>query len=85
MSPVTVGLWLAAFSALTTALAHALIKSGTDKLAVQAWVRLFGLTIATPVAVWIDGVEQPMESRQSELRERYRNPVEGALPNAYDR
>ncbi len=40
---------------------------------------------SAPVAVWIDGVEQPMESRQSELRERYRNPVEGALPNAYDR
>ncbi|UVO55144.1 DMT family transporter [Sphingomonas sp. SUN039] len=52
MSPVTLGLWLAGFSALTTALAHASIKSGQDKLAVQAWVRLVGLTIATPLAIW---------------------------------
>jgi imidazolonepropionase-like amidohydrolase len=40
---------------------------------------------SAPVAVYIDGVEQPMESRQRELRDRYRDPVEGALPNAYDR
>ncbi len=53
MSPVTLGLWLAGFSALTTALAHASIKSGRDKLAVQAWVRLFGLAIAAPLAWWV--------------------------------
>ncbi len=53
MSPATLGLWLAAFSALTTALAHASIKSGSDKLAVQTWVRLFGLTLAMPVALWV--------------------------------
>ena len=53
MNPVTLGLWLAGFSALTTALAHASIKSGQDKLAVQAWVRLFGLTIAAPLALWV--------------------------------
>ncbi len=50
MSPATLGLWLAGFSALTTALAHASIKSGRDKLAVQAWVRLFGLVLAAPLA-----------------------------------
>ena len=53
MSPVTLGLWLAGFSALTTALAHASIKSGKDKLAVQAWVRLFDLALAAPLAFWI--------------------------------
>ncbi len=53
MNPVTLGLWLAAFSALTTALAHASIKSGQDKLAVQAWVRLVGLAIAGPLALWV--------------------------------
>jgi imidazolonepropionase-like amidohydrolase len=40
---------------------------------------------SAPAAVFIDGVEQPMESRQRELRDRYLNPVEGALPNAYER
>lgn len=53
MNPVTLGLWLAGFSALTTALAHASIKSGQDKLAVQAWVRLVGLSLAAPLAVWV--------------------------------
>jgi drug/metabolite transporter (DMT)-like permease len=53
VSPVTLGLCLAGFSALTTALAHASIKSGSDKLAVQAWVRLFGLIVAAPIALWI--------------------------------
>jgi imidazolonepropionase-like amidohydrolase len=36
-------------------------------------------------AVWIDGVKQPLVSRQTRLRDRYANPTEGALPNAYDR
>jgi multidrug transporter EmrE-like cation transporter len=53
VSPVTLGLWLAGFSALTTALAHASIKSGKDKLAVQAWVRLFGFALAAPLALRI--------------------------------
>lgn len=34
-------------------------------------------------AVFIDGVEQPMTSRQTRLRERYWDPKEGALPKAY--
>jgi imidazolonepropionase-like amidohydrolase len=33
--------------------------------------------------VFIDGVEQPLASRQSRLRERYWEPKEGALPKAY--
>ena len=36
-------------------------------------------------AVWIDGVQQSLENRQTRLRERYRDPVEGQLPNAYER
>lgn len=35
--------------------------------------------------VWIDGVEQPMETRQTKLRDRYRTPLEGALPKSYER
>lgn len=35
--------------------------------------------------VWIDGVEQPMESRQTKLRDRYRTSTEGPLPKAYER
>lgn len=38
-----------------------------------------------PEAVWIDGAPQPMTSRQRQLRNRYLNVVEGALPKAYDR
>lgn len=36
-------------------------------------------------AVWIDGVRQPLETRQTRLRARYAHPQEGALPKAYDR
>jgi imidazolonepropionase-like amidohydrolase len=35
--------------------------------------------------VWIDGVVQPLETRQTRLRDRYAKPQEGALPKAYDR
>ncbi len=40
---------------------------------------------AAATTVFIDGVEQPLGNRQDRLRDRYRNPVEGALPKAYDR
>ncbi len=33
--------------------------------------------------VWIDGVRQPLSSRQTRLRDRYAKPQEGALPKAY--
>ena len=36
-------------------------------------------------SVWIDGVIQPLETRQTRLRARYATPGEGALPKAYDR
>ena len=44
---------------------------------------LEGTTAATKV--FIDGVEQPLSTRQSRLRERYAKPQEGTLPKAYDR
>jgi len=34
-------------------------------------------------AVWIDGRAQPMESRQTRLRDRYLTPGEDGLPKAY--
>lgn len=40
---------------------------------------------SAPVAIWIDGVAQPMTSRQTRLRDRYLDPVEKALPKAYER
>lgn len=36
-------------------------------------------------SVYIDGVEQPLENRQTRLRTRYWKPTEGALPKAYER
>ena len=40
---------------------------------------------STPVRVWIDGVEQPLATRQSKLRDRYAQPQEKDLPKAYER
>ncbi len=53
MSPATIGLTLGLMSAISTAFAHALIKAGGDKLAVQAWIRLTGLMIALPFMFWL--------------------------------
>ncbi len=36
-------------------------------------------------AVWIDGVRQSLATRQTRLRDRYLDPKEGKLPNAYER
>ncbi|HEY0045058.1 MAG TPA: amidohydrolase family protein [Allosphingosinicella sp.] len=40
---------------------------------------------SAPVMVMIDGVQQPLENRQTKLRDRYRTVTEGALPKAYER
>ncbi len=40
---------------------------------------------SAPVLVMIDGVQQPLENRQTKLRDRYRTAVEGELPKAYER
>ena len=37
-----------------------------------------------PTRVFIEGVEQPMDSHQSRLKERYRDLDESDLPKAYD-
>lgn len=42
-------------------------------------------TMTGVVRVWIDGVEQPLATRQTRLRDRYMTPSEGNLPHAYDR
>jgi imidazolonepropionase-like amidohydrolase len=36
-------------------------------------------------SVFIDGVEQPLENRQTRLLQRYAEPQEGGLPKAYQR
>ena len=36
-------------------------------------------------AVWIDGVRQPLETRQTRLRDRYRDLTPNTLPEAYRR
>jgi len=40
---------------------------------------------SAPVAVFVDGKAQPQGSRQTELRDRYMTPEDGALPKAYQR
>jgi imidazolonepropionase-like amidohydrolase len=39
---------------------------------------------SAPVAVWIDGIQQPIDNRQTKLRDRYATPAEGSLPKAYE-
>jgi imidazolonepropionase-like amidohydrolase len=39
---------------------------------------------SAPTAIFIDGVAQPMTSRQTRLRDRYLDPVEKSLPKAYE-
>ena len=40
---------------------------------------------SSPLRVWIDGVEQPLENHQTRLRERYRSLDESQLPVGYRR
>ena len=40
---------------------------------------------SAPVSIFIDGVSQPMTTRQTKLRDRYLDPAERALPKAYER
>ncbi len=37
------------------------------------------------VSVYIDGILQPLDNRQARLRDRYRTPLEGVLPKAYEK
>jgi hypothetical protein len=43
------------------------------------------LESANPTMVMIDGVEQPLQNRQTKLRDRYRNLDESRRPKAYER
>lgn len=40
---------------------------------------------SAPALMLIDGEQQSLETRQTKLRDRYRNPAEGQLPKAYER
>ncbi|MBN8831453.1 MAG: EamA family transporter [Sphingomonadales bacterium] len=54
MAPtVALGLGLALFSAVTSALAHAMLKSGDNKLAVLAWIRCCEFVVALPLVLWV--------------------------------
>jgi imidazolonepropionase-like amidohydrolase len=84
--------WEEAFSAISSGPAEALGlggEIGSLRLGRRADVVIWDgdpLELATAVeAVWIDGVRQSLENRQTLLRERYRQPQEGPLPHAYDR
>ncbi|MGL5838038.1 MAG: EamA family transporter [Sphingorhabdus sp.] len=50
---VATGIALAGLSALTTASAHATVKSGQSKLAVRAWVSIIQCGLCLPVALWL--------------------------------
>lgn len=47
------GLALAGISAVASSSAHALLKSGGDKFAVQAWSSLLGMLLALPFIFWV--------------------------------
>lgn len=58
MSATGIGLALAGVSALASSSAHALLKSGGDKLAMQAWTQATGLVFALPFILWV-GLPEP--------------------------
>ena len=83
--------WSQAFAAISSAPAEALglgAEIGSLRPGRRGDVVIWDgdpLELATGVeAVWIDGVRQNLENRQTRLRDRYRQPQEGALPHAYD-
>jgi len=83
--------WSQAFAAISSAPAEALglgAEIGSLRPGRRGDVVIWDgdpLELATGVeAVWIDGVRQSLENRQTRLRDRYRQPQEGALPHAYD-
>jgi drug/metabolite transporter (DMT)-like permease len=53
VSAAAVGIALAGVSALASSSAHALLKSGGDKFAVQAWSAFLGLMLALPFVLWV--------------------------------
>jgi imidazolonepropionase-like amidohydrolase len=84
--------WNAAFAAITSAPAEAIglgDELGSLRPGRRGDVVIWEgdpLELGTGVsAVYIDGVKQPLRTRQDALRERYMVPQEGALPKAYER
>ena len=84
--------WAAAFAAITSGPAEALGLGGEigslrpgRRADVVLWTGDPLELASAPERVWIDGVEQPMETRQTKLRDRYATPGEGDLPKAYRR
>lgn len=84
--------WGAAFAAITSGPADAIGMGGeigSLKPGRRADVVLWDgdpLELASAAErVWIDGVEQPLDNRQTKLRERYRTAADGELPKAYNR
>jgi imidazolonepropionase-like amidohydrolase len=83
--------WSQAFAAISSAPAEAVglgDEIGSLRPGRRADVVVWDgdpLELATGVeGVWIDGVRQSLRNHQTELRDRYRHPQEGALPHAYD-
>ena len=84
--------WASAFAAVTSGPARAMgmgAEIGSLTPGRRADVVLWSgdpLELTSGVErVWIDGVEQSTQTRQTRLRDRYLTPTEGALPKAYDR
>lgn len=57
MSTALIGMALALVSAIGSSSAHALLKAGEDKVAVQAWSSLLGLMLALPLVAWVGAPE----------------------------
>jgi imidazolonepropionase-like amidohydrolase len=91
--PGHVGLdWGKAFAAITSKPAEAIGMAGEigslrpgRRADVVVWDGDPLELSSVPVAVWIDGKQQPIDSRQRKLRNRYLAPSEGAVPKAYSR
>ena len=84
--------WGAAFAALSTRPAEAIGMGGEIGVLkpgahgdVVVWDGDPLELASAPVAMWIDGVAQPLASRQTRLRDRYRDLAPQALPEAYRR
>jgi drug/metabolite transporter (DMT)-like permease len=57
VSASILGLGLAGLSAIGSSAAHALLKSGEDMVAVQAWSSLLALGLALPLLFWVGAPE----------------------------
>ena len=84
--------WNAAFAAISSVPAEAIgmgAEIGSLKAGRRGDVVIWNgdpLELGTSVAaVYIDGVQQPLRTRQDALRDRYMLPGEGTLPKAYER